>query len=474
MGVWSLTGLNRGASPAVTLAAMVLVLIAPAIVNGFPLVFPDTGAYLGIAYGQEWTIDRAGFYGLMLKPAALPGNAEFGIWAVLILQAAIIAAVLLSACRQLIPGGSRLLPALVVAALAAVTSLPWHSAQLMPDAFTGPLVLLTFIAVTRDPLAPGSPLMWLGVTFLVLLHWTHSGIMLAAATAALAGQALLGSSLRLVGRKVVAIGVCLAIATAAHVTANGLTFNRWSVAPMGPVFLYARLTEDGLVPRWLDGHCGRDAPRELCDMRHSMPRDSQVLLWGGEASPLHPHIGSDAPDEERWAWVDMMEQAAWGSVREQPVAFAAKALNGAAAQFMHFDPLDDECPEVCAAPSSALMNRLQHYRPALVPVLRSSLQLQGKFPKSLIRAINRPIALAGLLLLIPVMLIAWRRRDDKILALSLAVTFALIANAALAGALSDVHDRYQSRLIWLAPFVALLAWLRWRKGRRSDSEAAPR
>lgn len=450
-----------------------LLLIFPAIINGFPLVFPDTGAYLGIAYGKEWTIDRAGFYGLMLKPAALL-RAEIGIWAVLMLQVAIIAAVFLYICKLLIPGGGRALPVVMIAALAGTTSLPWHSAQLMPDAFTGPLVLLIFIAARRDPLEPGTPLPWLGVTFLALLHWTHLGIMLAASFGALAGQALLGSNLRLLGRKAAAVTISLALASTAHVATNGLVFNRWSVAPMGPVFLYARLTEDGLVPRWLDRHCGRDAPRQLCEIRRSMPRDSQILLWGRQASPLHPHIGMGAADEERWAWVDMMKQAAWGSIGEQPAAFVGKAVIGGARQFVHFDPLDDECPEVCGSRSAALMERLQRYRPDLVPVLQSSLQLQGKTPKSFIRAITRPIALVSLALLIAVMLVAWRRRDGEMLALTLAVTFALISNAAIAGALSDVHDRYQSRLVWLAPLSVLLAWLRWRKLGRTGAAVVER
>jgi hypothetical protein len=41
------------------------------------------------------------------------------------------------------------------------------------------------------------------------------------------------------------------------------------------------------------------------------------------------------------------------------------------------------------------------------------------------------------------------------------VLVALIGNAIVCGALSNPHDRYQSRLIWLAPFaLALLAGAR--------------
>jgi hypothetical protein len=44
---------------------------------------------------------------------------------------------------------------------------------------------------------------------------------------------------------------------------------------------------------------------------------------------------------------------------------------------------------------------------------------------------------------------------------------ALLGNAAITGGLSGPHDRYQSRIMWLAPLTALLATvsLIWTVGR---------
>jgi hypothetical protein len=63
----------------------------------------------------------------------------------------------------------------------------------------------------------------------------------------------------------------------------------------------------------------------------------------------------------------------------------------------------------------------------------------------------------ALLALLPILFLARRRRDQELAALVGAVIAALLVNAALAGALSDVHDRYQSRLAWLAVLVAAIA-----------------
>jgi hypothetical protein len=72
-----------------------------------------------------------------------------------------------------------------------------------------------------------------------------------------------------------------------------------------------------------------------------------------------------------------------------------------------------------------------------------------------------PVAALALLLLPLAGWQAWRRRDGEALTLVLAISAALIANTAVAGALSDVHDRYQSRIVWLAPLAIFLLIARW-------------
>jgi len=133
-----------------------LLLLWPALYNRFPLIFPDSGAYLAVAWGSFWTFDRSGFYGLFLKVfSALP--ALWGLWAGLVAQAFAIGAVLLLAVRALIPRSSPAVVCAIILLTTMTTSLPWHSAQLMPDAFTGPCILLTWLAVSRDPDDSGAP-----------------------------------------------------------------------------------------------------------------------------------------------------------------------------------------------------------------------------------------------------------------------------------------------------------------------------
>jgi hypothetical protein len=70
-------------------------------------------------------------------------------------------------------------------------------------------------------------------------------------------------------------------------------------------------------------------------------------------------------------------------------------------------------------------------------------------------AVHRLTALAGVagcVLLVPIAI----RRRSACLGFLLAILVALLLSAAITGGLSAPHDRYQSRLMWLPPFLAMV------------------
>ena len=453
---------------ALAIVALTLVLLLPAFANGFPLVFPDSGTYLDIAFGPEYAVDRSSFYGFFLKPLVALGADSTGLWIAIAVQAALVALCLWGVARALGLGGKGTLA--VIAGVAALTSLPWHAGQFMPDAFTGAVLLTAWLASIRDPADNGALLLWLAAILAALMHYTHLPLLLLAALASIAGQMLAGLPLRAAFRRGVAAIIAVALTASIQLGANALILHRASVSPMGPLFLFARLNEDGLIPAWLERHCGKDAPPELCAIAPSLPRDSQALLWDFEQSPMDEMVFHPTDPAERWKWIERMDAANRGAIAEAPLGFVAGSLRGAANQFIHFQAVDDLCPVGCRSLSGGVAYSLQRYRPATVPTLHASMQAQGSTPKALIRAVTTPIAAAALLLLPWLGWRAWRRRDGPALALVGALTVGLLVNAALGGALSDVQDRYQSRLVWLAPMVAAMLAMRWRS--KSEASAA--
>jgi len=465
-------GLRARTPDLLGVAALAIMLMWPAVWNGFPLIFPDSGVYFGIIYGHDFAIDRSSFYGLLLKPviSLLPSVA--GLWFGIFVQCLAVAAAVWGTARCLIPKLSPMyaLPFLAVFALA--TSVAWHAGQYMPDAFTGPLVLVVWLAALRDPSADGAAALWLAAIAMALMHYTHLPLLLGVAFTTIACSPAAGGALRSAFRRGVSALLSVGIAAALLIVANGSLLGRWNVAPMGPAFLFARLTEDGLTRPWLKDNCGKTAPRQLCDARAEIPNDSQVLLWSGN-SPYTSWLWYPPSEQERWTWIDRLAAANSGAIAARPMAFADNSLRSGIRQFASFQAIDDLCPQSCGGEQSGPAAALKLYRPAAEAPLRASRQLVGTTPIALVRTVTTPVATFSLLLLPVLLWWAGRRKDRLALSLLMSVAAALVINALIAGAFSDIHDRYQSRIIWLVPLAAAVVIARWRQTFRRSRISLP-
>src|SRR5262245_58232857 len=100
---------------------MLAALLWPALVNGFPLVFYDTGGYLARPFEQTLDIGRSALYGTFLF-LGIP----LDFWPNIVAQAMLAAWLVILMLRTHGFGGRPILALLVVLALAALTSLPWY------------------------------------------------------------------------------------------------------------------------------------------------------------------------------------------------------------------------------------------------------------------------------------------------------------------------------------------------------------
>jgi peptidoglycan/LPS O-acetylase OafA/YrhL len=72
-----------------------------------------------------------------------------------------------------------------------------------------------------------------------------------------------------------------------------------------------------------------------------------------------------------------------------------------------------------------------------------------------------PVALISIVLVFGMLACAiGRRKRDDFTLLAATVSLALLGNAFVCGVISGPHDRYGSRLAWIATFVVLIATLR--------------
>jgi hypothetical protein len=233
--------------------------------------------------------------------------------------------------------------------------------------------------------------------------------------------------------------------------------------PGGPVFVFGRLAQDGIPQRWLAEHCPVPGIK-LCGLQDRIPYNGDEFLWGEKSAFREIGEWTGAADPE-------LSYLNRECLKAYPGKVAWTALRAAAHQLFMVrtgDQLYD------------IHNETRYVFTHLLPQpvsasFNAARQQQGEMTRPLFDAINRlhvPVAWLSLLTLIAAAGWAYRAGRHDLSALSIFVLLALLGNAFICGALSNPHDRYQSRIAWLAPLVAgMVAYSWWRL--RTDSKASP-
>src|SRR5690606_8756853 len=122
-----------------------LLLIAPALWNGFPLLEYDTGGYLARWYEGSLLINRPLIYGFLLT-----ANVPFAFWPVIVFQSLLTFWVLAVVLRTHGYGGRPMLVFGFIAVLSAVSTLPWITAILLTDIYAGLAILAFYMLLARS------------------------------------------------------------------------------------------------------------------------------------------------------------------------------------------------------------------------------------------------------------------------------------------------------------------------------------
>jgi hypothetical protein len=415
---------------AVPLAAALL--LWPAIWNGYPIVFADTGTYLSQAINLYLGWDRPPFYSLFM----LPLHMTVTTWPVVVVQALLAVLVLRLVC----PVGWRWLPA-VVAPLAVGTWLPFLVSQLMPDVFTPLLVLMLCMG--------GSQWRWVAFAAFAIAA-QQSSLLLSMAINALplrshAAAAPLPAPPPQGGRETILQRVLpFPFAIAALLSVNLIGHGRLAISPYGNVFLLARVIYDGPGMDVLRRDCPAVGWR-LCGFLDRFPPTSDEFLWRSD-SPVVLAGGHKAVSAE----ADAIIAAA---LRAEPGREVRAVLRNGVEQLTRFASGDG----LEAWPIEVTPWIERDFPPAEQARYAAGLQARGllALPPWLatLHAIVAMVGSAACVGLLP-LAIRRRHRTGKFL---LVVLVALPASAVITGGLSTPHDRYQSRIMWLPPFVAVLS-----------------
>jgi hypothetical protein len=441
----AITGVIRSMRWPLAALAMIAALIWPALWNGFPIVFYDTGGYLDAAMSGILSNGRSTLYGFFLR-LGIPTN----FWLNIVVQAGAVAWLIAATLRAHGLGGRPQLALSLTLAMAALTSLPWYAAQLMPDVLLPAGAIAVYLLAFR----PGAFRLWekallgLIVAFAIAGHMATLALMLAITAALLLWRLLAPRwmwpqpALRY---PVLAVGAGVLLI----LCANLLIAGRFTFTPGGENFLFGRLIETGIAKRYLADHCP-DPRLRICSFRNELPDKGDDWLWDIE-SPLR-RIGG----WEKFA--GEAQHIVLDSLLAYPDLHLRAAVDGAVSQFFLLKSGDD-----ITAWTWHTHGMLETRAPQVFPSFRAARQQRTGFDFSRMNSLHVPVALGAVLSLPIIVLLSRGRRVRRSAgALALFVLLVLAGNAVICGVLSNPHARYQSRLVWLAPLAlaAALAGMR--------------
>ena len=417
----------------------------PAIINGYPLLFVDSTAYFLHTLNGEAPWDKTAAYGPFLQLF----HQGVSLWFPLAAQGVILSTLLWwtqrVACGTVTPGRHLAL----VAGLAAFSSMPWFTAILMPDALTPAFVLCLFLLGFGEARL-GRWEMWAaGVMGAVAIasHLSHLPTALA--------LVVLIALVRRAFWPVLRGALPFVAAIAFLFGANAHAFGRVTLSANGAVFLLARLQEDGPALWTLRDRCPASG-WYLCDFIERMPMDSDHFLWSPEGPPNRDAAGTPIPLGGARLAPEAREIVS-ATLRAYPLDVAWIALGNGFRQIFKVrlgDTLDgadlDQFGEQVLARGFAAGEQ---------PALAASRQMQGELAALGNRFV--PLHTMVLMLSLALLLLAgWRmaRRHGDLpgLGLLLCLLVGCVGNAFATGALSKPHDRYQARIVWLLPLGAAL------------------
>ncbi|HEY4140229.1 MAG TPA: hypothetical protein VGM57_02380 [Pseudolabrys sp.] len=426
---------------ALAIILSMLVLIAPAIWNQFPLLQYDTGGYLARWYEGTLVPSRAVAYGLFLNLGA-----PLGFWPVLLVQSALTVWIFALLLRVHGLGGRPFVLLGVISALSALTTLPWLTAILLTDIFCGLGVFALYLLLMRNDALSGAERIGL-IALIAFSAATHSAtIAVLIILLACAAMLWLHDRSRMPFANLRRGVIALVLGAMMVFAGNYIVAKQLAWTPGGFALSFGRMLQDGIVKQYLDDHCP-DPALKLCAYKNQLPQDADMWFWG---SKLFDKLG-------RFAGLGKeMEKIAIESVFQYPAMQIKTAAVATVKQLA--DVHTGEGVVYWVWHTYFIMH---DFVPQQEKNMWAARQQRGKISFTAINELQYPLALLAMALLPAFLLLArFNRIPPDIAELAAFVSVTLLANAFVCGALSNPHDRYGARVVWLASAVVALAAVR--------------
>lgn len=430
----------------------------PALLNGYPMLYSDSGTYIVAGFIHYVPVDRPYFYSWFVRHSSL----WFSLWLVLLAQSLILLYAARMAVRYILQLKNSFIPAcLLLAGLGLLTGLSHNHSQIMADVFS-PIALLAFATLVAGKNIPSKHRFWLVVVLLfsISVHSSHLLIFSLLAVGLFV--------LRLIFKK-------KPFFTDRNKTHKRLVF--WSIASWlviclfnywlgvgfqpsrtGNVFLVARCIETGAAKVYLDHKCP-DAPADLCAAKDNLSPLAVDFLWEFNNSPLY----DSACVAKGWGECWIEKDATYGKTVKGILAYGPSRnvlIEKCAADSWRQLGLFDLGYLTPMAENSPVYSGIKDFFGREMPQYQNAVQYTETLHFETQSTIQRWVVYASLLLLLVLGIVFYRNPAyNSPFAFAIVVFIGCIVNGVVCASFSGVVDRYMARMIWLLPMAA--AFLVW-------------
>ena len=431
-----------------TLCVSAFLLIAIALINGYPFVYWDTGAYILSGMEGRVPFDRPIMYGLFVRHVSLKAS----LWLVIFTQGLILSYVIYVFIRCFINTTKPLL-ALIggIMVLIYSTGVGIHVSHIMPDIFTAVAVIcLIVLLVSKQVNKIDKTVLSVLFIFSILVHLSNLLVLIVILLSLLLLRFIFrGKTWFVLKRKnIFYVSSLFVTSVVLFFTINFIYTKQFFISKAGHVFVMARMTHNGILKAYLDDKCAQRSYK-LCAYKDSLVWD---FMWD-QKSPLYKTY--NLPNAyDNWAankteYMDII----WGTLTERKYLLM-HLQNIVETTFLLVATVDNEvafnAPTVGAVKDFFERDERQYL---------SALQWQKKIDFMLLNIRQRAILLLSVLFLCALFFVPNLQdviKKKNLLPVVALVIIALFANAFICGNLSSTAGRFQARVVWLLPMLVLL------------------
>ena len=324
-------------------------------------------------------------------------------------------------------------------AVSSLTTAAWYAVYAMPDIFAG-VAIAGAIVLTLffDCISAGARVsLVLLIAYCITVHGTHLPVALIVLLAGAMASFLIQQPRGEVASRALWFASPLVLAVVALLATSYLAFGEPSLAPKRYPIQLARSVADGPGAWHLRDHCATER-YAICEVfGPNPPRKAGDFLWSRDG--VRYRATPEQMERIRAEESLIVRRAAM----EYPVEQLRLSARNIARQLTMFGPDDLEFGQRLVGRADPTLARIGPNRPQLTTFGEVVVYLS--------------------FLLSALLLVAVRRKVQPVEKGAIAiVVIGLLANAAICGILSGVTDRYQARVVWLLPALAIFILLRIR------------